>query len=97
VPSVVTVLLIGSVVLTVGATAALADRRIRASLRWGLLGLSALIFTATLLVILDLDRPYGGVASIKPTAMRAVEQQIGATPFGATVPCDASGVPLARQ
>ena len=46
--------LIGSVAVTVGSTAAFADRRIRPSVRWVLLGITTLIFTATLLVILDL-------------------------------------------
>jgi hypothetical protein len=92
VPGIVTALLIGSVALIVGATAALTDRRIRPSLRWSILGLTAVIFTATLLVILDLDRPFGGVATISPSAMCAVEQQLGNTPFGANPPCDASGV-----
>ena len=95
VPAIVTALLIGCVAITVASTAALADRRIRPSLRWTLLGLTTLIFTASLLVILDLDRPFGGVAKINPTAMRAVEEQIGTTSFGANPPCDLSGAPLA--
>jgi hypothetical protein len=81
----------------VGATAALADRRIRPSLRWSILAITTVIFTATLLVILDLDRPFGGVARISPSAMRAVEQQLGTTPLGANPPCDASGVFTAGQ
>ncbi|HZB21729.1 MAG TPA: hypothetical protein VE463_17975 [Blastococcus sp.] len=95
VPAIVTALLIGCVAITVASTAAFAGRRIRRSLRWTLLGLTTLIFTASLLVILDLDRPFGGVARIEPTAMRAVEEQIGATAFGADPPCDLSGAPLA--
>jgi hypothetical protein len=95
VPAIVTALLIGCVVITVASTAAFADRRIRPSLRWTLLGVTTLIFTASLLVILDLDRPFGGVARIDPTAMRAVEEQIGTTSFGADAPCDLSGAPLA--
>jgi hypothetical protein len=95
VPGIVTALLIGSVAVTVASTAAFADRRIRPSVRWTLLGLTTLIFTASLLVILDLDRPFGGVASIKPTAMRAAERQIGTLPFGANPPCDLSGAPVA--
>jgi hypothetical protein len=95
VPAIVTALLIGCVVITVASTAAFADRRIRASLRWTLLGVTALIFTASLLVILDLDRPFGGLARIDPTAMRAVEEQIGATSFGANPPCDVSGASIA--
>jgi len=91
VPAIVTALLIGCVAITVASTAAFADRRIRPSLRWTLLGLTALIFTASLLVILDLDRPFGGLARIDPTAMRAVEEQIGTTSFGANPPCDLSG------
>ena len=95
VPAVVTALLIGCVAITVASTAAFADRRIRPSLRWTLLGVTALIFTASLLVILDLDRPFGGVARIDPTAMRAVDEQIGTMPSGADPPCDLSGAPLA--
>ncbi len=91
VPAIVTALLIGCVAITVASTAAFADRRIRPSVRWTLLGLTTLIFTASLLVILDLDRPFGGVAEVDPTAMRAAERQIGTTPFGADPPCDLSG------
>ncbi|NUS50650.1 MAG: DUF4239 domain-containing protein [Nocardioidaceae bacterium] len=97
VPAIVTALLVGSVAITVAATAAFADRRIRPSLRWTLLAVTALIFTASLLVILDLDRPFGGVARIDPTAMRAAEQQIGTTPFGADPPCDLSGAPRSAR
>jgi hypothetical protein len=97
VPGIVTALLIGSVALTVGATAALADWRIRPSLRWSILVMTTVIFTATVLVILDLDRPFGGVARISPSAMRAAEQQLGSIPFGANPPCDASGVFTAGQ
>ena len=95
VPGIVTALLVGSVAITVASTAAFADRRIRPSLRWTLLGVTTLIFTASLLVILDLDRPFGGVARVDPTAMRAVEGQIGTTSFGADPPCDPSGAPRA--
>src|SRR3954454_14093346 len=95
VPAIVTALLIGCVVITVASTAAFADRRIRPSLRWTLLGVTTLIFTASLLVILDLDRPFGGLARIDPTAMRTVEEQIGATSFGANPPCDVSGASIA--
>ena len=91
VPGLVTALLVGSVMVTVASTAAFADRRIRPSLQWTMLGVTAFIFTASLLVILDLDRPFGGVAAIEPTAMRAVEAQIGDTTFGADPPCDESG------
>ena len=93
VPAIVTLLLIACVAITVGSTAAFADRRIRPSLRWTLLGITTLTFTVSLLVILDLDRPFGGVARIDPTAMRAVEEQIGTTSFGANPPCDLSGAP----
>ncbi len=91
---IVTALLIGCVAITVASTAAFAGRRIRPSLRWALLGVTTLTFTASLLIILDLDRPFGGVARIDPTAMRAVEEQIGTTSFGANPPCDPSGAPL---
>jgi hypothetical protein len=93
VPGVVTVLLVLCVAVTIGGTAALAHRRMRAGLRYGLIGVTALVFAATLLVIFDLDRPFGGLASIKPTEMRTVEQQLGNTPLGANPPCDAQGAP----
>lgn len=93
VPALVTALLIGCVAITVASTAAFADRRIRRSLRWTLLGLTTLIFTASLLVILDLDRPFGGMARIDPTAMRTAEEQIGTTSYGANPPCGLSGAP----
>ncbi|WP_138733128.1 hypothetical protein [Modestobacter excelsi] len=82
------------VAAAVACTAAFASRGTRPSLRWTLLGVTTLIFTASLLVILDLDRPFGGVARIDPTAMRAVDEQIGTMPFGADPPCDLSGAPL---
>jgi hypothetical protein len=88
---VVTALLIACVAITVAGSAALADRRMRASLRMTLVAVTAIIFTGAMLVILDLDRPFGGLAAIQPTAMRSVEQQIGADPLGANPPCDASG------
>lgn len=44
-------------------------------------------------MILDLDRPFGGVARIDPTAMRAAEQQIGNTALGTNPPCELSGAP----
>jgi hypothetical protein len=94
VPSVVTVLLVLCVAVTIGGTATLAHRRMRAGLRYSLLGITSLVFTATLLVIFDLDRPYGGIASIAPTDMRNVEAQLGASPLGTNPPCDAQGAPV---
>jgi hypothetical protein len=91
VPGVVTVLLVLCVAVTIGGTAALAHQRMRPGPRYGLIAVTALVFTATLLVIFDLDRPFGGIATIKPTDMRIVEQQLGTTPFGANPPCDAQG------
>jgi len=93
VPAIVTVLLVLCVAVTIGGTAALAHRRMRPGLRYGLIAVTALVFTATLLVIFDLDRPFGGFATIKPTDMRNVEQQLTATPLGANPPCDAQGTP----
>lgn len=93
VPGVVTVLLVLCVAVTIGGTAALAHRRMRPGLRYGLIAVTALVFTATLLVIFDLDRPFGGLAAVKPTDLRAVEQQLGASPLGANPPCDAAGAP----
>ena len=93
VPSVVTVLLIGIVAVTVAAIAALADRRIRRGLRLILVGVSTSMLTATLLVIFDLDRPFGGWIAIEPTDMLEVEEVIGAELLDGQPPCDASGAP----
>ncbi|MGY1829758.1 hypothetical protein ACI8AA_04925 [Geodermatophilus sp. SYSU D01180] len=57
VPAIATALLICCVAIPVVSTAALAGRDIRPSLRWTLLGVPALISTASLFVILDLDGP----------------------------------------
>ncbi|MGY1736834.1 hypothetical protein [Geodermatophilus sp. SYSU D00684] len=91
VPAIATALLICCVAIAVASTAALAGRDIHPSLRWTLLGVTALISTASLLVIPDLDRPLAALPGIDPTAMRAVEEQIGTSPFGANPPCDLSG------
>jgi hypothetical protein len=93
VPGVVTALLVLCVGVTIGGTAALAHRRMRPGLRYLLIAVTALVFTATLLVIFDLDQPFGGLATIRPTEMRTVEQQLGATPLGANPPCNAQGAP----
>jgi hypothetical protein len=93
VPSVVTVLLIGIVAVTVAAIAALADRRIRHGLRLILVGVSTLMLTATLLVLFDLDQPFGGWIAIAPTDMVEVEKAIGAQLLDGQPPCDASGAP----
>jgi hypothetical protein len=95
VPGLVTALLVLCVGVTIGGTAALAHRRMRPALRYGLIAITAVVFTATLLVIFDLDRPFGGIAGIKPTDLRNVELQLGASPLGAHPPCDAQGAPAA--
>jgi hypothetical protein len=44
-------------------------------------------------VILDLDRLFGGLAAIHPTAVMSVEQHIGGNPLGANPRCDTAGPP----
>jgi hypothetical protein len=95
VPGLVTALLIGCVGITIAGTAALAHRRMRPSLRLALVGVTAIVFTATLLVIFDLDRPFGGIAKIEPTALRGVERELAANPLAANPPCDSTGSPRA--
>ena len=92
VPTAVTVLLIAMSAATVLAVAALADRRIRRSLKLPLLGMTGAGFAATVLVIFDLDRPFGGFATVKPTQMIEVEQIIGGDPLATDPPCDGRGV-----
>ena len=94
VPTIVTVLLIGLVAITVAAIAALADRRIRPGLRVILVGVSTVMITATLLVLFDLDRPFGGWIAIEPTDMLEVERVIGAELLTGQPPCDESGAPI---
>jgi hypothetical protein len=55
---------------------------------------TAVVFAFTLLVVDDLDHPYGGPASVKPTAMQEAEVRVAALDHGSAVLCDANGRPL---
>ena len=94
VPVSVTLLLIVSVAIVIGGLAALTSRRARLSYALPVLAATVIIFAGTLVVIIDLDRPFGGAASIQPTEMRAAERKLAALPEAVTPPCDEDGRPL---
>ena len=60
-------------------------------MRVALIVATAAVFAATLLVIIDVDHPFAGVASIEPTAMRDTEHEIVETSFAGAPPCDTAG------
>jgi hypothetical protein len=89
VPGLVTALMLGGAIIVVVATAALAHPAVRPSILWAIVGATALLFAATLVVILDVDRPFGGLASVEPSAMNSTAQRIDALPQAAGPPCPA--------
>jgi len=91
VPFAVTLLLVGSVTLVVGGSAALVSRRMRKAFSAPVLAATVAIFAGTLVVVVDLDRPFGGFAAIEPTEMRDVEQRLGVIAGGVAPPCDEDG------
>jgi len=55
------------------------------------------LLTTTLVIIRDVDRPFGGVIDVRPTAIANVEQQITkdfkeANHKASEIPCDGSGI-----
>ena len=91
VPGTVTALMIFGSVLVVASMAAFAHPAIRRGMRVALIVATAAVFAATLLVIIDVDHPFAGVASIEPTAMRDTEHEIVETSFAGAPPCDTAG------
>jgi hypothetical protein len=91
VPGVVTALMIFGSVVVVASLAAFAHPAIRRGMRLALIIATAAIFAATLLVILDVDDPFGGIASVDPTAMRDTEHEIVESSFAGVPPCDTAG------
>ena len=79
------------VAVLVGGSAALIHRRARPAVSIPILVVTGLVFVATLLVIADLDRPFGGVAKIEPSSMEAAERHIAEMPAAADPPCDETG------
>jgi hypothetical protein len=96
VPMEVWILLIVTVAIMLAGMAALGHPGVRTGTQLGVLVGTTVVFGLTLLVVHDLDRPYGGAAAVQPDAMRTVERRIAAPPGGHTKPpCDAEGRPLA--
>lgn len=89
VPGVVTVLMVGGAMVILGGMSALASPSVRPRLQVALVVTTGLVFAATLVVILDVDRPFGGLASIEPTAMRGAERRIAELPLAADPGCAA--------
>ena len=94
VPISVTLLLVVSVAIVLGGLAVLTSRRARLAYALPVLAATVIIFGGTLVVIVDLDRPFGGVASIEPTEMREAERTLAEMPEAVPPPCDDDGAPL---
>ena len=94
VPEEIWALLLTTVAVTIGGTAALGHPGVRGRVQLAVLAGTTLVFGLTLLVIHDLDRPYTGPARIEPTAILDVERRMAALPDGdAAPPCDVEGRP----
>jgi hypothetical protein len=94
VPDIVRILLLVSVAAMVLGMAAFAHPSVRRGTQIALAIGTASVFAFALLVVDDLDHPYGGPASVQPTAMQEAEVRVGALPHGASELCDAQGRPL---
>jgi NADH:ubiquinone oxidoreductase subunit 5 (subunit L)/multisubunit Na+/H+ antiporter MnhA subunit len=92
VPAPVFALLVVSVAILVSGTAALINRRMRLAIAVPVLLATVVIFAGALAVIVDLDRPFGGLATIEPDELRDVERQLGELIAPAQPPCDDDGV-----
>ncbi len=94
VPTLVTVLLIISVAIIVGGSAALTNRRVRLPYSVPLIAATVVVFAGSLVVIIDLDQKFGGFARIEPVELRDVEQRLADLTPGVPPPCDERGQPL---
>ena len=93
VPTLVTVLLVVSVAITVGGSAALTNRRVRLPYSIPVLAATVVVFAGSLVVIIDLDRKFEGFARVEPVELRDVEQRLAELTGGVPPPCDERGNP----
>lgn len=93
VPTLVTVLLVVSVAIIVGGSAALTNRRVRLPYSVPLLAATVVVFAGSLVVIVDLDRKFEGFARIEPVELRDVDKRLAELTPGASRPCDENGNP----
>ena len=91
VPTLVTVLLVVSVAIIVGGSAALTNRRVRLPYSVPLLAATVVVFAGSLVVIIDLDRKFEGFARVEPVELRDVEQRLADLTGGVPPPCDTRG------
>lgn len=91
VPTLVTVLLVVSVAIIVGGSAALTNRRVRLPYSVPLLAATVVVFAGSLVVNIDLDRKFEGFARVEPVELRDVEQRLADLTGGVPPPCDARG------
>jgi hypothetical protein len=94
VPEVVKILLLVTVAAMVLGMAAFAHPHVRRGTQLAVAVGTAAVFAFALLVVDDLDHPYGGPASVQPTAMRDAEARVAALPRGGAPLCDAAGRPV---
>ncbi|MBW5420216.1 DUF4239 domain-containing protein [Streptomyces sp. BG9H] len=94
VPSAILWFLLATLVITVMALGTCIPRRNHRGQIITLTVITALL-TGTLCIILDVDRPFGGIIDVKPTAISDIERQATrdflAHHQAADLPCDAEG------
>ena len=92
VPNEVWVLMLVTVGVMIGSSAALAHPGVSTSVQYALLAGTTLVFGLTLLITYDIGRPFDGFARVNPTAMQNVDHRLANLPGGSDEPpCDADG------
>lgn len=93
VPGPMMVLLVASVAIVIGGSAALTSRRVRMAFSLSVLFATVTVFAGTLVVIVDLDQPFAGWARIHPDRLLEVEQRLGSLEIAPPASCDGDGTP----
>jgi hypothetical protein len=94
VPGALSWLMLLTVVMVLGVLAAATLNAVDTPVHVAIVVGAAIAFTATLLLIHDLDQPYGGAVRRSPTQTEFIRGQIAAELHG-PLPCDAKGLPTA--
>ncbi len=95
VPDEVWLLMLFTVAVMIGSSAAFTHPSVGRVPRWALLAGTAVVFGLTLAVTYDIGRPFDGVVGVSPTAIQSVDVRLSHLPDGSQAPpCGADGRPL---
>ena len=92
VPTVLSGLLLGAVAVVLAVIGTLPGAAIEPRVHVAIVVAAAVMFTATLILISDLDQPYSGALHRDPIQTKFVRDQIAAETRG-PLPCDDAGMP----